>query len=228
MCRCLTRTGESPECDCGSEYVETEAPTLLAGKYRLTRRLGTGGTGAAFLARDLRLEAEASRLAPPEKLPHGPRVRGARPLVRPPREELQKPRTASGPASDDHQRQLEAGGGRPKGRGPRRPGRVPLQSRSGRDAAGSPAVRSQPVAGVEVGTISSAHVFRHVSRRFYIMQDPGPFLRGSHKGSYGTVRKGEGARGLRRPPARNGRPGLGRDAAALEWRSTRALVNVST
>ena len=25
VCRCLTRTGESPECDCGSEYVETEA-----------------------------------------------------------------------------------------------------------------------------------------------------------------------------------------------------------
>ena len=60
MCRCLTRTGETPECDCGSEYVETEAPTLLAGKYRLTRRLGTGGTGAAFLARDLRLERDVA------------------------------------------------------------------------------------------------------------------------------------------------------------------------
>ena len=53
-CRCLTRTGESPECDCGSEYVETETPTLL------TRRLGTGGTGAAFLARDLRLERDVA------------------------------------------------------------------------------------------------------------------------------------------------------------------------
>ena len=50
----------------------------------------------------------------------------------------------------------------------------------------------QPVAFVRVGTISGAHVFRQVSRRFYKMQDPGPFLRGSHKGSYGTVRKGEG------------------------------------
>ena len=49
VCRCLTQTGETPECDCGSEYVETEAPKLLAGKYRLTRRLGTGGMGAAFL-----------------------------------------------------------------------------------------------------------------------------------------------------------------------------------
>ncbi len=60
VCRCLTRTGESPACDCGSEYVETEAPTLLAGKYRLTRRLGTGWTGAAFLARDLRLERDVA------------------------------------------------------------------------------------------------------------------------------------------------------------------------
>ena len=60
VCRCLTETGESPACDCGSEYVETEAPTLLAGKYRLTRRLGTGGTGAAFLARDLRLERDVA------------------------------------------------------------------------------------------------------------------------------------------------------------------------
>ena len=32
----------------------------------------------------------------------------------------------------------------------------------------------QPVALVWVGTIKSAHVFRHVSRRFYRMQDPGP------------------------------------------------------
>ena len=40
---------------------------------------------------------------------------------------------------------------------------------------------------VRVGTIQSAHVFRHVSRRFYIIQDPGPFFLGSHKGSYGTL-----------------------------------------
>ena len=32
----------------------------------------------------------------------------------------------------------------------------------------------QSVAFVLVGTISRAHVFRHVSRRFYRMQDPGP------------------------------------------------------
>ena len=44
----------------GPSTSRTEAPTLLAGKYRLTRRLGTGGTGAAFLARDLRLERDVA------------------------------------------------------------------------------------------------------------------------------------------------------------------------
>ena len=60
VCRCLTEAGESPACDCGFEYVETAAPTLLAGKYRLTRRLGAGGTGAVFLASDIRLERDVA------------------------------------------------------------------------------------------------------------------------------------------------------------------------
>ena len=74
----------------------------------------------------------------------------------------------------------------------------------------------QPVALVWVGTISSAHVFRHVSRRFYRMQDPGPFLRGSHKGSYGTLAgRAQGLADLGGPRRADGRrdgrppPGLG-------------------
>ena len=55
-CGCVAETGAPPECDCGSAYGETEVPKLLAGKYRLERRLGGGGMGAAYLARDLRLE----------------------------------------------------------------------------------------------------------------------------------------------------------------------------
>ena len=41
---------------CGSDHVDIEAPRLLAGKSRLTKRLGTGGAGEAYVARDLRLQ----------------------------------------------------------------------------------------------------------------------------------------------------------------------------
>ena len=35
-------------------------PKLLAGKYRVTRALGRGGMGAAYLARDLQLERDVA------------------------------------------------------------------------------------------------------------------------------------------------------------------------
>ena len=41
-------------------YVATEVPKLLAGKFRLTRRLGAGGMGAVYLARDLRLARDVA------------------------------------------------------------------------------------------------------------------------------------------------------------------------
>ena len=60
VCRSVTDAGEPPACACGSAYVATEVPKLLAGKFRLTRRLGAGGMGAVYLARDLRLERDVA------------------------------------------------------------------------------------------------------------------------------------------------------------------------
>ena len=56
VCGCVVEAGEAPECGCGPAYDESQVPRLLAGKYRLTRRLGAGGVGAAYLARDVRLQ----------------------------------------------------------------------------------------------------------------------------------------------------------------------------
>ena len=59
-CGCVTGADEPAGCRCGAEYVETTAPQLLAGKFRLTRRLGTGGMGTVYLARDLRLQRDVA------------------------------------------------------------------------------------------------------------------------------------------------------------------------
>ena len=60
VCRSVTEAGAPPACACGPGYVATEVPTRLADKFRLTRRLGAGGMGAVYLARDLRLERDVA------------------------------------------------------------------------------------------------------------------------------------------------------------------------
>ena len=52
VCRCVTAAGAPPGCACGSAYVATEVPTLLAGKFRLTRRLGAGPSSATVALED--------------------------------------------------------------------------------------------------------------------------------------------------------------------------------
>lgn len=60
VCRCVVMAGAPPECECEVAYKETRVPKLLAGKFRLTRRLGVGGMGAVYLARDLQLARDVA------------------------------------------------------------------------------------------------------------------------------------------------------------------------
>ena len=60
VCGCVTGADESPVCGCGPAYEEAEGPRLLAGKFRLARRLGAGGAGSVYLARDVRLDRDVA------------------------------------------------------------------------------------------------------------------------------------------------------------------------
>ena len=55
VCGTVTSAGAA-SCGCGVDYVVAPVPGMLADKFLLERRLGSGGTGAVYLARDLGLQ----------------------------------------------------------------------------------------------------------------------------------------------------------------------------
>ena len=55
VCGLVAKPGDGDgrqACGCGADYVQALVPSLLAGKFRLERRLGAGGMGVVYLAQD--------------------------------------------------------------------------------------------------------------------------------------------------------------------------------
>ena len=55
-CGIVTSAGPARSCGCGVAYAVAPVPGMLADKFLLERRLGSGGMGAVYLARDLGLQ----------------------------------------------------------------------------------------------------------------------------------------------------------------------------
>ena len=55
-CGIVASAGSARPCGCGVDYAAAPVPGMLAGKFLLERRLGSGGMGVVYLARDLGLQ----------------------------------------------------------------------------------------------------------------------------------------------------------------------------
>lgn len=59
-CGIVASEGPARPCGCGADYAAAPVPGVLAGKFLLERRLGSGGMGAVYLARDIGLQRQVA------------------------------------------------------------------------------------------------------------------------------------------------------------------------
>ena len=59
-CGIVASVGPARGCECGAEYAAAPVPAMLAGKFSIERRVGAGGMGAVYLARDVGLQRQVA------------------------------------------------------------------------------------------------------------------------------------------------------------------------